>query len=129
MNFIAEKVSPIEKNVPRELMNLVIERSGQSLPYNCRGIKITHQLIQVTLECLNEEPSKTLPQNCRNNIRSKTPDGLDYRIKNRMGSDLRTANIISDILAEAGIVKITHIINPKTGRRIKASQLLKDWTW
>ncbi|MEH7276186.1 hypothetical protein [Neobacillus vireti] len=81
MDFIVEKVSPIDKNVPRELMDKVIERMGQSLPYNCRGIKITHHLIQVTLECLNEAPSKTLPQNCRNNIRSKTPDGLDYRIK------------------------------------------------
>ncbi|MEH7178278.1 hypothetical protein [Neobacillus vireti] len=123
------KKSPIDKNVPRELINLVMDRLEQTLPYKCRGIKITHQLIQVTLECLNEEPSKTLPQNCRNDVRSRTPDGLDYRIKNRMGSDLRTANIISDILAEAGIVKITHIINPKTGRSIKASQLLKDWTW
>jgi hypothetical protein len=53
VDYIAEKL--IDKNctVPRELMNKVIERIEQRLPYDCRGIKITHQLIKVTLECLN----------------------------------------------------------------------------
>jgi hypothetical protein len=46
-----------------------------------------------------------------------------------MGNDLRTANIVSDILAAAGIVSIIKVINPKTGRKIKATQLLPDWTW
>jgi hypothetical protein len=46
-----------------------------------------------------------------------------------MGFDLRTANFISDILAESGIVKVIHIKNPNTGRTVKATQLKEEWTW
>jgi hypothetical protein len=48
-----------------ELLNRIISKMSLSLPLKCRGIRMTEELIKVTMECLNEEPSKTLPQNCR----------------------------------------------------------------
>lgn len=118
-----------KRTIPDEMMTKIIEQIRREIPFNHRGIKITKQLIKVSLECLNEEPFKTLPQNCRNLKKEDTPDGLDFRIKSRMGFDLRTANIVSDILEDAGIVKLIQVMNPKTGRNIKATKLFDEWTW
>jgi hypothetical protein len=118
-----------DRTIPNELLDKIIARMGLTLPYYSRGIKISEELVKVTIECLNNAPSNILPQNCRNATRSKTPDGLDLRIKNKMGFDLRTANIISDILAEVGIVNVIQVINPKTERNVKATKLLEEWTW
>ncbi|WP_423800792.1 hypothetical protein [Neobacillus sp. SAB-20_R2A] len=119
----------VQTKIPVELLGKIVEKLGDSLPYYCRGIRITDKLIQAAIESLNEAPSKTLPQNSRNAVKSKTPEGLDFSIKNKMDFDLRTANIISDVLADAGIVKITHILNPKSGRKVKATELKAEWTW
>ncbi len=118
-----------ERPIPMILLNEILRRIVRPFPFHCRGIKVTQQLVIVTLECLNGAPANTFPQNCRNEVRSKTPEGLDLCIKNNMKFDTRTGNIISDILAEAGIVKVTTVTNQKTGRSIKATQLLKQWTW
>jgi len=42
---------------------------------------------------------------------------------------LRTANIISDVLAKAGIVEIVQVENPDTGRIVKGTRLLQGWDW
>lgn len=81
------------------------------------------------MEILNAEATKTLPQNCRNDVREKTPDGLDKRIKESLNTDLRTANIISDVLKLVGIVEIVQVINPQTGRLVKGTKLLQEWSW
>lgn len=117
------------KIIPDELLGRIIEKLGVTLPYHHRGIKITDNLIKAAVESLNEAPVKWLPQNCRNDVRDRTPEGLDLEIKKKMDFDLRTANIISDILAEAGIVRIADVVNPITGRKVKATQLLMEWTW
>ena len=81
------------------------------------------------MEILNAEATKTLPQNCRNDVREKTPDGLDKRIKESLNTDLRTANIIYDVLKLVGIVEIVQVINPQTGRLVKGTKLLQEWSW
>ncbi|OCA85921.1 hypothetical protein A8F94_13815 [Bacillus sp. FJAT-27225] len=117
------------KTIPDELLQKAISRLGVQLPFKCRGIKISKELIKATIEILNDAPDRMLPQHARNLIRAHTPDGLDLRIKNTMNSDTRTANIISDILASAGIVEVLTIKNKKTGRNIKATRLLSEWTY
>ena len=120
-------------NIPMPLIESACKRVEDNvnwpLPLRLRGIKIDRELIQATMEILNASPSRTLPQNCRNDIWERTPDGLDRRIKLTLNTDLRTANIISDILADAGIVEIVQVINPDTGRWLKGSRLLNDWCW
>lgn len=118
--------------IPPDLLNNTcsgVEQNWDNIPLMHRGIKITRPLIKATMEILNAERMKTLPQNCRNDIRERTPDGLDRRIKETLNTDLRTANLISDVLKLADIVEIFKVLNPKTGRRIKGTKLLQDWCW
>lgn len=100
-----------------------------ALPFRHRGIRITRKLMQAAIEILNDAPGRLLPQHCRNARRQYTPDGLDRRIKQRMDDDTRTANILSDILQDAGIAEVTKVSNPETGRMIKATRLLDGWAW
>jgi hypothetical protein len=120
-------------NIPPQILEqvclIVNEKSGRTIPFSSRGITINRDLIETAMVVLNSSQGKTLPQNCRNDIRSRTPDGLDRRIKECLNMDTRTANIISDVLAEAGVVEIITVINPETGRWIKGTKLLDDWSW
>ncbi|MDP4182286.1 MAG: hypothetical protein Q8942_14505 [Bacillota bacterium] len=106
-----------------------IEELYGGIPFKERGITVSSELIKATIEILNDETNKTLPQNCRNQTIEKTPYGLDYKIKERLNTNLRTANIISDILHKAGIVTVIDVINPATGRNVKGTKLLQEWCW
>jgi hypothetical protein len=114
--------------IPPNLLNDAYNRIG-GLPFKHRGIMINRELIKATMEILNAESNKSLPQNHRNVVWENTPDGLDKRIKESLNTDQRRANIISDVLEEAGIVEIIQVINPKTGRTVKGTKLLQEWTW
>jgi hypothetical protein len=120
-------------SMPLQILEQACERvektSGRTIPFPLRGISINRDLIKAAIVILNNSPQKTLPQNCRNDIRARTPDGLDLRIKEYLDTDLRTANIISDVLAEAGVVEVVTVMNPRTGRMIKTTKLLEDWSW
>lgn len=70
-----------------------------------------------------------LPQNCRNDVRERTPDGLDRRLKVCLKTDLRMANIISEVLEKAGIVEVVQVKNPQTGRTVKGTKLFPEWNW
>lgn len=107
----------------------VEEKLGRTLPFKLRGVTINSVLIEAAINVLHDSPEKTLPQNCRNDIRIRTPDGLDRRIKEYLNTDLRTANIISDVLAEAGIAEVIAVVNPATGRDVKGTRLLEEWRW
>lgn len=106
-----------------------IQRKYSEIPFKLRGIKISHDLIKFTIEILNNELNKTLPQNCRQLSKQKTPDGLDRRIKDALNIDQRTANIISDVLHEIGVVEVIVVMNPITKRKIKGTKLLPKWQW
>jgi hypothetical protein len=106
-----------------------IEMKFGNLPFKNRGISITKDLILTTVEILNNEPNKLLPQNSRNAIRENTPDGLDKNIKESLNTDLRTANIISDILQEVGVVEVIKVENLVSGRSIKGTRLMPEWCW
>lgn len=118
--------------IPPELMNklcLAIRKQWGTISFQHRGIEVSPRLIKTAIELLNEEPTKVLPQNSRNDVRERTPDGLDRRIKERLNLDTRTANIISDVLKGASIVEIIQIENARTGRMIKATRLLQEYCW
>ncbi|MDD2211715.1 MAG: hypothetical protein PHV56_01865 [Clostridia bacterium] len=91
----------INSKLLKHVCRIVGGKSGCTIPFRLRGITIKRDLLEAAIAILNDSPKKTLPQNCRNDIRSRTPDGLDLRIKDYLNTDLRTANIISDVLAEA----------------------------
>ena len=122
--------APIPDDVlDRACACVIADPKVDNIPFKCRGIKITIELIKTTMEILNAEPTKTLPQNCRNAVKKKTPDGLDRRIKDSLNINLRTANIISDVLEQAGIVEIVKVTNSRTGNIVKGAKLLQEWSW
>lgn len=126
--FKKENIKPIsEALLDKAWIN--IGHKCRSIPFKTRGIYINRELVRVTIEILNNEPSKKLPQNCKNSIAEEQLDGLDKRIKIVRNNDTRTANIISDVLADVEIVKIIKIINPPTGNIVKGTQLEEAWTW
>lgn len=125
---ITNKFEHKEINVPENITKKVFD-GLPNLPYRKRGIKIHQYLIQTTLKILNDAEDRTLPQNARNLSVQETPDGLDKRIKIKLGTDLRTANIVSDELEETGAVEVKKIKNPDTGRKIKATKLLEEFSW
>jgi len=46
-----------------------------------------------------------------------------------MGNDTCRGHIISDILAEVGIVRLTKVRNIKTGKLVNGTQLISDYIW
>lgn len=117
---------PILPTVLDDICQRIAKRHGP-LPFKHRGIEVTRELVRAAVEALNAAPDRTLPQNCRNARREYTPDGLERRIKERFNDDTRTANIVSDVLAGAGVVEVLKVENPETGRMIKATELLEAW--
>ena len=121
------------QQVPESLLNkaceLIAREVGEQLPFKYRGIYINRKLIQATLEVLNAAPGRTLPQNCRQHTRHNTPDGLDRRIKERLNLDLRTANIVSDLLGRAGVVEVVEVETFRTHRKVKGTRLKGEWSW
>lgn len=118
--------------IPEERLKAAVSAvetsSGQKLPFRCRGIKIDQTLIATAMEILNSQPNKTLPQHSANAVAEKTRDGFDRRLKERLGN-LRRANIISDVLAKAEIVVVKTVLSQQTGRNVKGTTLLLEWTW
>ena len=114
---------PLPEKKLEEACAMINQIKGTPLPFMLRGIRVDRKKIRAALEILNSHPQSMLPQNCRNDVSARTPDGLDRRMKEKLGSDLRMANIISDILAEAGIAEIISLENPATGRLVKGTKL------
>ncbi len=120
--------SPIPEDLYERACGTIVARYG-FFPIKCRGIRIQQNLVKATMEILNSAPGQTLPQNCRDDVRENTPEGLDRRIKQYLNSDLRTANIITDVLESVGIVSNVFVQNTETGRSIKGSRLDPSWCW
>jgi hypothetical protein len=120
--------SPIPDDLFERACGIIVARHG-SFPIKCRGIRIRENLVKAAMEILNSAPGQTLPQNCRNDTRENTPEGLDLRIKEFLDSDLRTANIITDVLESVGIASNVFVANPETGHSVKGTQLNPRWCW
>lgn len=119
-------------NIPTELLSRIInnvELNYEVMPFKLRGIVISKDLIKVAIQILNSEAAKSLPQNARNASIGNTPDGLDKRIKEILNKDQRTANILSDVLKEAGIVEVIKVENQISGRIVKGTRLMPEWCW
>jgi hypothetical protein len=122
-----------ENHIPEELLKKILlkieMKQNERIPFKLRGIVISELLIARALEILNAEKTKTLPQNARHNNLEETPDGLDKRLKIKMGNDTCRGHIVSDILSDVGIVRLLKIRNVKTGKLVNATQLNSDYSW
>jgi len=119
-----------ECKIPDELLNNIctkIEDQFGELSFKYRRVSITKELIAATFEILNMETNKELPQNSRNLVKEKTPDGLDKRIKEKLNNNQRIGNIVSDILEEVGLVAVFKRESATTGRIIKWTKSKIKW--
>jgi len=119
--------------IPGELHALACETVRQKvarLPFERDGVRITGEVVGVTMECLNAEFSKTLPVMAKVLITAPTPEGLDRCLEQRLDRDGRTiAPVIAEILCRAGIVEKTEVLDRTSHRKARAVRLLPAWKW
>ncbi len=115
----------VSENMLQDLYQKVELEFDEMLPFKYRGITISNEMIKKTIEILEKAPNRELPQNCRHLSKEETPDGLDRELKYALDTNLRMANIISDVLAEVGTVEVILVENEKTRRMIKHTRLIK----
>jgi len=119
--------------IPGEMHALACEAVSQKvarLPFERNGVRITGELLGVTLECLNAEFSKTLPVTAKAVITANTTDGLDRCLEERLNLDGRpVAPVMAEVLCRAGIAEKTEILDRSSHRKAGGIRLLPSWTW
>lgn len=125
-------MSLLKLSIPPSLLEKACERivqKYQALPFEHQGIQITKSLITNTMQVLNVAPDRTLPQNCQPGPWQQIPDGLDKRIRLTSGGNISVAEVLSEMLAEVGIVQVAEDMDPKTKKIIKKTRLFQNWSW
>jgi hypothetical protein len=119
--------------LPAELFiyacDIVSERVSQ-LPFLHDGVKVTGELVGVTMECLNAEPIRALPLTTPRDVCGSSADGLDVCLERRLGVPAKTlVPVIAEVLCSAGITEMTEFLDRQLHRPRKAIRLLSPWTW
>jgi len=93
-----------------------VSRRVSQLPFLRGGVNVSGELVGVTMECLNAEPSVVT--------------GLDICLEERLGLPGKTiVPVIAEVLCSAGITEMTEIVDRQLHRSRKAIRLLAPWTW
>jgi hypothetical protein len=107
-----------------------VSRRVSQLPFLRSGVSVTGELVGVTMECLNAEPSRTLPLATPRDAAENIADGLDRCIEQRLGTPAKTiVPVIAEVLCSAGITEMTELLDRQMHRPRKAIRLLAPWTW
>jgi hypothetical protein len=120
---------PIAPELFAHACDTVSTRVSQ-LPFLRGGIHVTGELVGVTMECLNAEPTRALALTTPRDAPGDVPRGLDNCLEERMGIPGKTVvPIIAEVLCSAGIAEMTEIVDRQMHRPRKAIRLLPPWTW
>jgi hypothetical protein len=120
---------PISPELFAHACDMVSKRVSQ-LPFLRSGVKVTGELVGVTMECLNAEPSRALPLTTPRDAPDGVADGLDQCIEQRLGLPGKTIiPVIAEVLCGAGIAETTEVLDRQLHRPRKAVRLLPPWTW
>lgn len=114
--------------MPEKIMTRLLTLFGNK-PIKRKCGAIEFETIKAAIEILNSAVDKCLPQYSRHDSAEKTKDGLDKRLKVVLHNNTSYAKYVSDLLAEHNICKIIQRKNTSTGKNLKCTQLLKNWTW
>jgi hypothetical protein len=99
----------------------------ERIPFTRDGIEITETLIDLSLECLNADATRTLVLKTR---RPETRPGLADCLSERIGSDQSAAApVIADILVTAGFAEPAEVLDTATHTKSRGIRLLPAWTW
>ena len=125
----ATQYFPLPPELFAHACDTVSKRVSQ-LPFLRGGVHVTGELVGVTMECLNAEPSRTLPLTTPRDIHESVTDGLDLCLEQRLRVPGKTfVPVIAEVLCSAGIAEMTEIIDRELHRPRRAIRLLAPWTW
>jgi hypothetical protein len=107
-----------------------VSRRVAPLPFERDGIEVSCDLIAAGMECLNAEATRTLAIRQRTGADGRVQaDGLDRLLTQRDFSVPGTAEIVSEVLKEAGIVGPAVVSDWRSHRTFRGIRLLPAWTW
>lgn len=119
--------------IPPEMLALACETVTSQvsrLPFLRSGVMVNGELIGVTLECLNAEPTHTLPLTTPKGAPDGIAEGLDRCLEGRLQvTDRNAVSVIIEVLTSAGITEPAEVIERNFPHRRKAARLAKAWTW
>lgn len=118
--------------VPIEILDPVCEIVSQKvgkLPLVREGVTVSREVIQATLEILNEEFTKSLPVESRVFSADRTVVGLDARLRVRGFQPQNTAVVVSGIFLETGICRKSEGADRESRKTFPMIRLVDDWTW
>jgi len=126
----ATQFLPIPPELFAHACTTVTQRVSQ-LPFLRGGVHVTGELVGVTMECLNAEPTRTLAISTpRDSLAGSVASGLDIALEERLRITGKTVvPVIAEILCTAGITEMTEIIDRQMHRPRRAIRLLPPWTW
>jgi hypothetical protein len=123
----ATQYFPIAPELFRHACDTVTKRVSQ-LPFLRGGVNVTGELVGVTMECLNAEPTRTLAVNTPRDAPG-VARGLDVCLEERMNLPKTTVPVIAEVLCSAGIAEMTEFVDRQMHRPRRAIRLLAPWTW
>jgi hypothetical protein len=119
--------------IPPEMLALTCEtvtRKVSRLPFLRSGVMVTGELLGVTMECLNAEPTRTLPLTTPRDAPENIREGLDRCLEGRLGiAGKTTVPIVFDVLTAAGIAEPAEVRERQNPYPRKGMRLLPAWTW
>ncbi len=126
----APQFLPIPPELFAHACSTVTQRVSQ-LPFLRSGVNVTGELLRVTMECLNAEPTRTLAMSTPRDASSGgIAPGLDAYLEERLRMPGKTlVPVITEVLCSAGITEMTEIIDRQMHRPRRAVRLLPPWTW
>lgn len=129
LSMSAPQYLPLPPELFAHACNTVTQRVSQ-LPFLRSGVHVTGELVGVTMECLNAEPSRTLAITTPRDAPGNVTCGLDRCLEDRLQVTGKTVvPVIAEVLCSAGITGMTEIIDRQLHRPRKAVRLLPPWTW
>lgn len=126
----ATQFLPIPPELFAHACTTVTQRVSR-LPFLRGGVHVTGELVGVTMECLNAEPTHTLALSTpRDTIAGSVAPGLDTCLEERLHVTAKdVVPVIADVLCGAGITEMTEVIDRQMHRPRRAIRLLQPWAW
>lgn len=107
-----------------------VTKHVSQLPFLRGGVNVTGELVGVVMECLNAEPTRTLPLATPGDADLSVARGLDALLEERLPVPGKTVvPVITEVLCSAGITEMTAIADRHVHRSRRAVRLLPPWTW
>jgi len=107
-----------------------ISKKVSRMPFLRSGVMVTEELIGVTLESLNAEPTRSLPLVTPRDAPGHIAEGLDRVLAARLKvAEKSTVQVIADVLNAAGITEPAEVLDRDMHRPRRSLRLLPAWTW